>query len=238
MKAQWYSCLSNLPKGLSLRLVAFTIGTVASWASVATAQTASATVTVDGTSGPWQWVSGGLNTAYQYAYGFGNTPGTPPTVIGAGNGFPFSVGDNLTIGYVSGLSVFVGYYGPGYDANGVTNDALNNKLDGYPPAPSYYMNPSTYPIYLGELVGTFANNSGQIVGTPFGIGDFGTLTIPTGATELELGANDDDYGDNRGSWQIQITEVAVPEPTTTTLVSISLIGLGLATRRHERSVAR
>lgn len=205
---------------------------LALWAGVLSAQTTSVTTTVTGDSGPWQWVNGGLNTTYQYAYGFGNNPVTLPTVISATNGFRFSVGDSLTIQYVSGSAVFVGYFGSGYDANGETTDALNNKLDGYPPAPSYYMNPSTYPIYLGELVGTFATSTGQIVGAPFGIGDLGTLTVPTGATQLQLGVNDNDYGDNSGSWQIQITGIAVPEPSSLLLTALGMVTLWACRKRR------
>lgn len=93
------------------------------------------------------------------------------------------------------------------------------------------MKPATGPYYVSELVGTFAGNNGQIVGTPFALGDFGTFTVPTGATQLQLGVNDITYWDNQGSWNIQITGVAAPEPTTIALVLMSLLGFGLLVRR-------
>jgi len=197
------------------------------WAGIASSQDSVVTVTVNGSAGPWSWVNGGLNTDYQYATGdFGfNAPLTPPTVVGA------TVGNSLTIKYLSG-SVAFQLGGPGFDANGDTSVPLNNQIaNGYGPQPSCYMNPSTFPIFVAELVGTFANNNGQIVGTPFAIGDLGTFTVPTGATQLQLGANDNDYGDNSGSWNIQITTIAIPEPTTITLVLMSLVGFGFAVRR-------
>lgn len=54
-------------------------------------------------------------------------------------------------------------------------------------------------------------------------GDWGTFTVPTGAPQLQFGVNDNEYSDNSGSWNIQITEVAVPEPS-----SLLLLGLGLS----------
>jgi hypothetical protein len=189
-------------------------------AGIASAQDAGVTVTVYGHSGPWSWKNGGLNTNYQYCLG----EEAAPTVISAASGLPFSAGDSLTIGYLSGgVAINVG---PNrYDADGDPTNPLNNSTYGnppgntYPPAPSYYMDPSTYPINCGELVGTFANSSGEIVDTPFKIGDLGTFTIPAGGTQLQLGANDDDYYDNSDSWSIQITE-SVPE-----LASLSLLVL-------------
>lgn len=181
------------------------------WAGIVSAQNiTNVSVTVKGTAGPWEWVNGGLNTAYQYGIGF---PGfTAPSVISATNGLRFSVGDSLTIGYVSG-SVAGGPSGwPFVDANGDTNAPMNNGYIGH--GPSYYMNPATYPIYVTELVGTFANSSGQIVGTPFAIGDLATVTVPAGATQLQLGVNDNLLSDNPGSWNIQVTGPTVTTPST------------------------
>ncbi len=58
-----------------------------------------------------------------------------------------------------------------------------------------------------ELLGTFADANGQIVGTPFAIGDLGTFTVPSGATQLQLGVNDCGYAGNAGSLNIQITGI-------------------------------
>ncbi|MGD1277198.1 MAG: PEP-CTERM sorting domain-containing protein [Tepidisphaeraceae bacterium] len=193
-------------------------------AGIASAQNTSVAVTVGALTGPWLWVNNGLNTAYQYCYG----EEAAPTVVSAANGLPFSAGDNLTISYLSG-DIAIAFYAPAYDAAGVPGFALNNLTGNYPPAPSYYMDPSTYPIYAGELVGTFANSSGEIVGTPFGIGDWGTFTVPAGGTQLQLGVNDDNYDDNSGSWNIQ---VAVPEPAMFSLLVLAGGTLLLGRRRN------
>jgi hypothetical protein len=183
------------------------------WTGIAVATTNIAvTATVNSRSGPWDYVNGGLNTGYQYGVG----DQTAPTMISAANGFGFSAGDSLTIQYVSGT---VAAGSPGYpfvDALGETDTPLNNSVDLFHGAgPSYYMNPATYPIYLVELVGTFAASNGAIMGTPFAIGNSRTVTVPGGATQLQLGVNDNLYSDNFGSWTIQITgPAAISEPST------------------------
>jgi hypothetical protein len=198
------------------------VASLVAWAGIASAQNITVTTTVNGTQGPWNWVAGGLNTSYQY--GLGNEQ--PPTVITANSGIGFSSGLNLTISYVSGL-MSLGPSGgwPYTDANGdLSHEMDTNWYGGWSPA--YFMNPATYPTHPGELVGTFANSGGQIVGTPFAIGDLGTFTIPTGATQLQLGVNSVGYGTSVGSWNIQVTQT-VPEPTTTALVFIGLGGSDL-----------
>jgi hypothetical protein len=208
-----------------MKALSLIVASLVSWAGIASAQTITITTMVYGTSGPWKYVNGGLNTAYEYAH----FDFTSPTVISAGNGFRFFVGDGLTIRYLSGL-VAPSTTDGSYDANGETSYPLNNYTPNYGlAAPSYYINHSTYPIYCAELVGTFADSSGQIVGTPFAIGDSRTLTIPTRATQLQLGVNDDMYVDNSGSWNIQIT--GVPEPKSLSLVAFGVFRIIFLRRR-------
>jgi hypothetical protein len=198
------------------------------WSGVATAVII--TTTVDGTNGPWNWASGGLNTSYQYGSGF-----TAPTVVSAANGLGFSAGDDLTISYVSGQVDST--YGEGFwDANGNPNAPFLDDGNWAWVGPSYYMNHATYPVGRGKLVGVFANSSGQLVGAPFAIGNLGTFTVPSGATRLQLGVNDTLYSDNRGSWTIQVT--GIPEPTTSALALIGLLGSGLMIRRSQRNAVR
>jgi hypothetical protein len=213
-----------------MKALSLIVASLVSWAGIASALII--TKTVAGNAGPWDWVNGGLNTAYQYANEYNSSSqSTTPTVISAADGFSFSVGSTLTISYLSG-GVSSSFGSPSVDANGYSSP-LDNILSGsYGPAPSYYMNPATYPIYHSELVGTFANNSGQIVGIPFAIGDFRNITVPAGATRLQLGMNDNLYVDNSGSWNIQITQV--PEPATWSMLllgSVPLLG-GLRLRRR------
>lgn len=207
-----------------MKALSLIVASLVAWAGVASAQSVSVTTTVQGNQGPWMSVSGGLNSAYPYDLG----GYTPPTVISGTSGLSFSAGLSLTVSYVSGL-VSIGTGWPFVDANGTPG---YNPI-GYGLTPANYMNP---PYTMSELVGTFANSSGSIVGTPFAIGDLGTFTIPSGATQLQLGVMDFEYGDNSGSWTVKVAQV--PEPTTTALVLFGLGGLGLTVRQCRKSVVR
>jgi hypothetical protein len=87
------------------------------------------------------------------------------------------------------------------------------------------MGPYPPDINLMELVGTFADSTGVIVGTPFFVGASRVVTVPTGATRLQLGINDDVYGDNGGSFSADVT--IVPEPGTVWLLLPALGALAL-----------
>jgi hypothetical protein len=213
-----------------MKFLAVIIASLVLWAGIAAAQNITVTTTVVGTTGPWN--AGGdtyVNSAYEYDPF--ESDFTAPVVISGANGFRFSVGDSLTISYMSGLvSVGPGSGWPYVDANGDTSA----NASGYVTPPSVYMKPALGPYYISELVGTVAGSSGQIVGTPFAIGDLGTFTVPAGATQLQLGVNDTLYRDNWGSWNIQITgPVTLPEPTTMALVLMSLVGFGFVVRRKQ-----
>jgi hypothetical protein len=192
----------------------------------------STTVAVSGMAGPWQYVSGGLNTSYQYGLG----DETAPTVLTSAAGFSFAQGDSMTVTYLSGTTTIDEGNSP-TDANGRGPGAVNpeapingnSDASGYGYAPSRFFNSSDYPAYYGELVGAFADGTGQIVGTPFNIGDLGELTVPAGAAQLQLGVNDTKFSDNTGSWQIQVSE-QVPEPSSVCLIALG--SLSLLGRRH------
>jgi hypothetical protein len=213
-----------------MKALSLIVASLVTCAGIASAVTISKTVA--GTAGPWDWVNAGLNTAYQYANENNfSSQSTTPTVFSPTDGFSFSAGSTLTISYLSG-GVSSSFGNPPVDANGYSSP-LDNILGGsYGPAPSYYMNPATYPIYHSELVGTFANNSGQIVGTPFAIGNFRTVTVPAGAARLQLGMNDNLYVDNSGSWNIQVTQV--PEPATWSMLLLSGVALLSSLRLRRR----
>jgi hypothetical protein len=171
--------------------------------------------TVAGTDQPWNFTPGGLNTNFQY----GINDGTGPLVLSAADGFNFAPGGSFTVTYISGLvSASVGFF-PFVGADGDTQFVVNNNPGSSGKvSPSFYMDPATYPIFLVELVGTFANSAGAIVGTPFALGDGPTtIVVPTGATQLQLGVNDDIYHDNVGSFTVDVSGPAfasVPEPTS------------------------
>jgi hypothetical protein len=197
------------------------------WAQVSTA--VAVNVTVAGTAGPWQFVNGGLNTGYQYDYA--GDPFSAPTVVSTNSGLAFIAGDRLSISYVSGVvSVGPGTGWPYTDANGDTSANAANYLN----MPSEHMNPALGPYYVGELCATFANSSGQIVGTPFAVGNGGSFVIPIGATQLQLGDNDAIYSDDTGAWSIAIGPESVPEPGTTALVLVGVVGLAVVRGKSGR----
>jgi uncharacterized protein (TIGR03437 family) len=157
------------------------------------------TVTVNGNQGPWEQ---SLNPNFNY----GDVTNTGPTVISASSGISFTPGGTITVTYASGtVNVFPEDGYPATDANGYPGDATNNQVIAtYGSYPSNFMNPSSYPVYASELVGTFASN-GVIVGTPFPVGDGPvSFVIPAGANQLLLGVDDNDYADNTGSWTLNV----------------------------------
>jgi len=210
----------------------FALAMMAGWSGWAGAGTV--TVTVGATTGPWDFVAGGLNTAYQY----GVHDFTPPTILSAANGFDFTPGGTFTIQYVSGLTNPFGGT-PVFDANGDTNyNASNNPGTSGKFFPSLYINPAEYPAYLNALMGTFADSSGSIVGTPFKVGDLLSEVVPIGATRLQLGVNDDIFSDNTGALVISVTgPSAVPEPSSMMLSATgTLVLLGYVLWHRRRRV--
>src|ERR1019366_10554706 len=96
----------------------------------------------------------------------------------------------------------------------------NNPAPGI--APSYYMSNVASPIYLGELVGTFTNGAGTIVGIPFPIGDGpATVYVPAGAAQLQLGVNASVFSNNTGFWLIQVSASAGSANPVPAISSIS-----------------
>lgn len=62
----------------------------------------------------------------------------------------------------------------------------------------------TVPVWAGCCIGCFTDGTGQIVGQPFYVGNGTTVTVPVGASQLQLGLNDVGYGDNTGSWDMNV----------------------------------
>ena len=180
------------------------------------------TVVVDGRSGPWSIVA---NPTFSYGGFFNGSQDQhlAPTLVDATSGVPFTVGDFLRIAYVNGIAN--GGSGNTSTADGSRTWNGNGILDEYlgVPAPGHYIAGINY---LEQVVGTFANSNGIIVGSPFTIGNGPVYeTIPFGATQLLIGVNDAWYNDNGGSLHMNVTEVAtIPEPQT---YAMMLAGLGL-----------
>ncbi len=197
---------------------------------------ATVNVSVDSHSGPWLWNNSTLNTTYQY----GINDQIVPSVIDSSSGLSFVAGNTLTITYLSGLTnAFAGT--PEVDALGYTNLVTNGNGGstglGFPSQDT----PADWDTYLNQLFGTFADATGTIVSNPFAVGLGRTVTIPVGATRLQLGLNDYIFSDNTGSLEIQVqgqgTEppTAVPETQPLTILSvITLLGLGVGLKRKLR----
>jgi hypothetical protein len=180
------------------------------------AATITVTSVVDGSSGPWNYGTN-LNAGSNY----GVNSQLSPTVFNTSSGLDFSAGNNLQIDYVSGLTSPYGGT-PSFTAIGDISYIVNaNNYAIYGVAPSKFISSTEYDVYLNELVGTFANSTGTIVGTPFKIGLTRSLIIPVGASQLQLGFNDIYFGDNTGAITVNVTGLqagtmtAVPEPFST-----------------------
>lgn len=150
--------------------------------------TASGTVSIPGTTRPWSNVSG-QNAAYNY----GDTgDGTNPVII-----LTSVAGSKITINVVG--SVIIG--GVGYVAS-----------DAGPTGPS---NPGHYVIssFSTILVAAFTDSSGNIIaGSPsapsvISVGSSITLTVPSGATQLQLGVDGTggSFSANSGSFTASYT---------------------------------
>ncbi len=176
-------------------------------------------VTVSGSSGPWMWRPGGLNSAYAY----GQNDQASPTVVAV------SAGQSVSETYLSGTDSWE----PGRSGFTAAGDPslLDNNVNylGDGIYPSYYMPAVDYPVYQDELLGTFADGAGDVVGTPFPIGLFATQIVPAGATQLQMGISDNYFTDNSGSLQVL---VSVPEPGSAAATGMLLLGLCGKRRRR------
>jgi hypothetical protein len=202
------------------------------------AQSQTLDYTVNGTAQPWNYVDGGLNTNFQ----FGFNDGSAPTLVSGTDGFVFSPGGTFVITYVSGLTSY-GAGQPFVDGNGdplyAGGDVSTNPINGgY--APSHYVDPALRPVSINALIGTFADSSGDIVGTPFAIknGPYDAI-VPNGATRLQIGINDIAFSDNTGFLTVSVTgpiATAVPEPGSGALLVTSVLtGAGFLARRRKNA---
>jgi hypothetical protein len=231
-------------------------------AGAASSASAAVVVSVDGRSAPWDWASGGLNDSFQ----FGAQDNTAPTAVTfASAGI---TGPSWAVLYTgSGLtSAFGGP--PTQDVDGYVGSVFKDDDPGssgnFLPShymPSYWNSDPGLGVFLNALVATFTDANGQIVGNPFPIGyvfdNGGTPSFvqgvssgptPVGATQIQLGMNDDIFGDNTGALQVcvgdtfascQALSAAVPEPNTWLLMigGMGLLGAALRQRRREATAA-
>lgn len=141
---------------------------------------------------PWS-LDGGINSSFSYA---------PDSLGGDAISIPTIVGQTVTLTYLSGtISRQDGTF-PYTDAAG--DPSINGKTSGFP---GFYVSGT---CHAGSLVGTFADDLGQIVGSPFVVGNGGSFTPPAGSSQLLLGVNDaNTWRDNVGSWLLKVTGAAV-----------------------------
>jgi hypothetical protein len=189
-------------------------------AGVAQADTVS--LTVDSHAGPWDQASNPI-----FDYGVHDNNG--PAIVGG-----LTSGESVTISYLSGLTDEFGLFpttqgiGDGTEYPSDQPGSSGKNLPGF-----YTASPSS--VFLGALIGTFADSNGVIVGTPFFIGN-GPLSLfdPLGGTQLELGINDDKYFDNDGGLTVSIETSDVPEPAAWAVLILGFVFMGGALRRRNR----
>ena len=204
----FFACLSTGALTTAAGSILFTV-------NIANATTI--TTFVNGQSGPWL-------SAPNPSFNWG-TSVLNPTVIDSSTGLSMTVGDTLTINYISGLTNGGG--------GGILSDANGNPIFGDlagKSGPAFFINPSQGPVYFMALLGAFTDSNDVIIGSPFKIGNgpFNAI-VPVGASKLSMGFNDGGGGffDNGGGITVSVTEIAappvsIPEPTST----FSLLALG------------
>ncbi len=165
------------------------------------------TYTVAATAMPWLWKKSTFNSRFR----FGLQDGTPPTSISL-SGLGAAPGQSILIHYVSG-KIMLGFGTPQTDAAGYTlqEDDHGIGITGQP-LPSMYI--KSRHANLAALIGVFTDKSGNIVGDPFAVGDGPVRAqVPAQASQLQLGINDDIYGEenlstaNTGSLLIAVSKI-------------------------------
>jgi hypothetical protein len=129
------------------------------------------TKSVDGTSGPWKWVKGGLNANYSYSENDQAGFPRPPTVFTRNDGLNFAPGTTLHIRYVSGGTAQDPAY-PLSDGNGYPVRC--------PPNPSATGGGRCPSDYFGTRI-TTSSYWGRSRTTPgrSSAGPFSSATLPT-----------------------------------------------------------
>jgi uncharacterized phage protein (TIGR02218 family) len=152
-------------------------------------------VSVPGTARPWLQ-SGSLNVAFP----FPGSSGTDPVQVAVTPGEFVSIRAG---GLVSAGTAHWPYTGPiGYPYGMSPDGALTAVFPDQFPAQYIAGSSSSGPVLITGLMGAFVDVSGNVL-VVIGIG--GLYTVPPSAAFLNLGVNDINFGDNSGSYAVQVT---------------------------------
>lgn len=152
------------------------------------------TVRVDARAMPWRV---GVNPKMP----FGRGDGKGPAIV---MGMNLLSGTKVRFKATGSTDTIVGgeKFGPSGQAAYVTDANTGGSGSFFP---SRYVPATQYPLRLNQLVGSFINADGHIIGTPFAIGDSAELEIPDGAAAIALGINDDIFSDNSGALDVVVS---------------------------------
>lgn len=159
------------------------------------------TVIVPAKAMPW-------NPAVNSDMAFGRQDGARPVTVFGGKLFEGSVVEFFAVGSTT-TAIGGPAFGPGGQAEFVTNASAGNSGAWFP---SRYADAKGYPARLNQLMGTFVDGDGRVVGKPFLIGARAKATVPRGAMAILLGLNDDIFSDNDGQLRVIVN---LPDPTVT-----------------------
>lgn len=153
-------------------------------------------VLVPATAMPWA-TGGGQNASYL----FGLDDGSPPVVVP----LALAAGESVTVAAtgldsVSGGGSIFGGGTAGPAGDGTVTGANGGITGTY--YPTKYMSGST--LGNGGLCGAFTDADGNVI-QPLSIGAGGTFTVPTGAVQLQLGIDDDQFANNSGYFMASVT---------------------------------
>jgi hypothetical protein len=187
------------------------------------AGSAGAAVVVPGTSNPFLAGASGADSVTMNGF-------TDPASLDAPVGIAVSPGQTVTIGNVTGLvsngpcCTPVGPTGgPDTSSSPVTANGFTELVSGFTNLP------------INSLIGVFygLNPADPGVDSVFEIGNGGSFTVPTGATELHLATVDGfQWANNSGAFT---ADVSVPEPATWAMTLIGLFGVGAVLRRSRQT---
>ncbi len=156
------------------------------------------TVVVPGVAIPWNPALSG-NASYPFGMELSPMSDTPIVAVTAGSTIVLSATGLVT--FDPGAS-YSGPDGSSYTYPGFAQPYPKDSEGVY--WPTYYVYGAvTGIVQRGGLMGAFTNSTGDVV-QPVVIGTGATFTVPAGATQLQLGIDDDYYQDNLGSFTVVI----------------------------------